>query len=186
MAIDALVKPLLRLPLFQGLKPLQLTEIVRRAGRIVYRPGDVLIEEDAIGDGAIVIVSGETYRMVREDSSQPAEAIAEGSMLAELSMLVETVHTATVIARSQVRALKISRADLHEQMLEDPELAEHLTARIAQRLHTLAAELRAVDSALATLAQIDGSFDAPSDESFTLPSPGTFALDFPTSAAALH
>jgi hypothetical protein len=40
MAIDALVKPFLLLPLFQGLKPLQLTEIVRRADRIIYRPGD--------------------------------------------------------------------------------------------------------------------------------------------------
>ena len=49
MAIDALVKPFLLLPLFQGLKPLQLTEIVRRADRIIYRPGDILIEEDQVG-----------------------------------------------------------------------------------------------------------------------------------------
>ena len=43
MAIDTLVKPLLRVALFQGLKPLQITEIARLADRIVYRPGEVII-----------------------------------------------------------------------------------------------------------------------------------------------
>ena len=63
MAIDALVKPFLRLPLFQGLKPLQLTEIVRRAGRIIYKPGDILIHEGQVGDSAIIIVTGEAFRV---------------------------------------------------------------------------------------------------------------------------
>ena len=62
MAIDALVRPLLQLALFRGLKPMQITEIVRRADRIVYRPGDVIIEEHAEADAAIVLVEGEAVR----------------------------------------------------------------------------------------------------------------------------
>lgn len=149
MAIDALVKPFLRLPLFTGLKPLQLTEIVRRADRIVYKPGDVLIEEDKVGDGAIVIVSGETLRLTSDDGSSPAEPVSEGSMIAELAMLVETVHSATIVAKTSVRALKISREDMHAQMTEDPVLGEHMMVRIAERLKKLVVEIQAIDEALA-------------------------------------
>jgi len=149
MAIDALVKPLLRLPLFQGLKPLQLTEIVRRADRMLYKPGDVLIEEDLPADCAIIIVSGEAARIDSESEGVPAEIVSEGSMVAELAMLVETAHSATIVARTPIKALKISREEMHELMAEDMALAEHMVERIALRLKTLAAEVRAIDEMLA-------------------------------------
>lgn len=157
MAIDALVKPFLRLPLFQGLKPLQLTEIVRRADRVVYQPGDTLIEEDKTGDSAIVIVSGEAARIAGTDDGSPADTIVEGSIIAELAMLVETVHSATIVARTQVRALKISRDDMHAQMAGDPRLAEHMMEKIALRLRRLAMEVKAIDNALTGIAELDGT-----------------------------
>ena len=75
MAIDALVKPLLALPLFQGLSPLQLTEIVRRAERIIYRPGDAIVTENQTGDAAIVIISGKcafalTITVIRRENPE--------------------------------------------------------------------------------------------------------------------
>lgn len=155
MAIDALVKPFLRLPLFQGLKPLQLTEIVRRAERIVYKPGDLIIQEDKTGDAAIVIIAGEAVILRSSDEQAAAEPVAEGSMVGELAMLVETVHTATVIAKSPVRALRLTREEMHALMSEDAALAEHLTQKITARLHVLASELRAIDQALAEIAAFD-------------------------------
>ena len=155
MAIDALVKPFLLLPLFQGLKPLQLTEIVRRADRIIYRPGDVIIEEDQLGEAAIVIVSGEAVRITGGDSSHTAEPIAEGSMLGELAMLVETVHSSTIIARGTVKALRLTRTEMHALMAEDPQLADHLTQKITARLQRLAQELSEVDQALADMTAFE-------------------------------
>ena len=169
MAIDALVKPLLRLPLFQGLKPLQLTEIVRRAGRVVYKAGDTLIEEDKIGDCAIIIVSGEAARVRSDEHGSPADTVGEGSMIAELAMLVETVHSATIVARTPVKALKITREDMHEQMADDPKLAEYMMGKIAKRLHALAAEVRAIDEALAVLAGAGEGADAGAGKTAALP-----------------
>ena len=173
MAMDALVKPFLRLPLFQGLKPLQLTEIVRRAHRIVYRAGDVIIEEDKVGDAAIVIISGEAVRLDGTSKTAPGEPVPEGSIVGELAMLVETVHSATVVARGPVRALRISREDMHEQMADDPRLAEHMMDRIALRLNRLANELRAIDQALADISHFE-------------PHPPGKARPAAESAAALH
>ncbi len=155
MAIDALVKPFLRLPLFKGLKPLQLTEIVRRAERIVYRPGQTLIEEDKAGDAAIVIVSGEAMILRAGEDAHAAEPVAEGSMVGELAMLVETVHSATVVAKTPVRALRLTRSEMQDLMMEDRALAEHFSGKITQRLVALASELKAIDQALADLSALD-------------------------------
>lgn len=148
MAIDQLVRPLLGVELFQGLKPLQITEIARRADRIVFRPGDVIVAEDTTGDAAILIVAGEATRVSGPGIGGDVEPVQAGSLVGEMAMLVDTVHSSTVVARSAVRALRISRAELLEQMEADPTLAEHFVACISGRLSRLAADLRAVDAAL--------------------------------------
>ncbi len=149
MAIDALVKPLLTISIFRGLKPLQITEIARRAERVIYRPGDVIIEEDAIGDAAVVIVSGDAVRVSGPEYSGSPEQIREGSLVGEMAMLIETAHSSTIVARGNVKALRLTRSEMLEQMAEDQSLAEHFVARISGRLQSLANDLRAIDSALA-------------------------------------
>lgn len=155
MAIDALVKPFLALPLFRGLKPIQMTEIVRRADRIVYQPGETLIAEDEVGDAAIIIISGEAVRLHRSENDQQVEPVIEGSMVGELAMLVDTIHTSTVIARSTVRALRLTRSDMHALMLQDLSLAEHMANQILARLKRLALELQSVDDVLAQVVNFD-------------------------------
>lgn len=149
MAIDALVQPLRRVALFQGLRPLQITEIARRAERIVYRPGQTIIEEDAIGDAAILIVSGDAVRSSGPHGDQLNEPLAPGTLVGEMAMLVEVQHSSTVIARGQVRALRITREDIRLQMEEDRALAEHFVAMLSTRLHKVSEQYRAIDRQLA-------------------------------------
>jgi CRP-like cAMP-binding protein len=149
MAIDAFVKPLLNLEIFQGLKPLQITEIARRAYRVVYKPGDLILQENEDGDSAIVIVSGDAVRIAGPAMGDPAENIPVGSLLGEMAMLIETRHSSTIIARGPVRALRIMREEVHAQMAEDPELADHFLRRITARLTNVLDELRAIDDTLA-------------------------------------
>lgn len=148
-AIDMLVRPLSRVALFQGLNQQQLAEIARRAERIVYSPGSVLIEKDREGDAAILIVSGEARRIAGPGSHGDMALVPEGSLLGEMAMLIETEYGATVVAASPIRALKFTREEMHAQMAKDNTLADHLVHKIAGRLSALAAELRAVDQLLA-------------------------------------
>src|SRR6185312_9069931 len=137
MAIDALVKPLLSLPLFRGLPPLQLTEIVRRAERVIYAPGGVIATENQIADAAIIIISGRCVRLEDEGDASRGEPLPEGTMVSELAMLVEVVHASTVIAQDRVKALRLTRNSMRELMEEEPELAEHFSSHICGRLHRL-------------------------------------------------
>jgi CRP-like cAMP-binding protein len=152
MAIDALVLPLLKVPLFQGLKPLQITEIARRADRIVYNPGDVIISESQVSDGAVLLISGEAQRTSGPGLGSEPEMVPAGSLLAEMTMIIETDCTSTVVARSRVRALRITRAEMLVLMTEDPSLAGHFITKISDRLSTFVDGLREVDQSLAEAA----------------------------------
>ena len=145
MAIDALAAPLLKIALFQGLRPLQITEIVRRAERIVFRPGQTIVEVGAEANAAYVLVNGEAVRTKGPDVGEQPEAIMVGSLVGEMAMLVETEYSSTIVAQTAVRALRITRAAMYEQMADDAALAEHLVAKITARLKILAGELRAID-----------------------------------------
>jgi CRP-like cAMP-binding protein len=109
----------------------------------------LIIEDGAASDAAILIVAGSAVRIAGPAMQSPAEPVPTGALLGEIGMLIETEHTSTVIAQTDVRALRLVRADVHAQMEADPELAHHFVRRIADRLTDLAADLRRVDAALA-------------------------------------
>jgi CRP-like cAMP-binding protein len=172
MAGDPIFNALARLPLFQGLAPAQIREIGTRAQRAIYHPGSVLIEENAEGDAAILIVSGEAMRVSGPELSARVEPVPPGSLLGEAAMLIETTHSSTVVARGEVRALQLMRDDLRAQMLEDPSLAEVLIHNIATRLMRMAEELRQVDAALAGRGSVGPSvLPQPQPPATLLPAP---------------
>jgi CRP-like cAMP-binding protein len=149
MLMDKIVLPLLGVPLFQGLKPLQITEIARQAERIRFRRGDVITEAGARGDGAYLIVAGHAERVPGDGTEAGAEPVDPGSLVGELAMLVEHDYRATVVARDRVHCLKITRAAIYSQMLDDPGLAEHLQGQLTTRLRKMAEDLRQIDQLLA-------------------------------------
>lgn len=147
--MDSIVRELANVALFEGLSSFQLSEIARRAERVVYNPGAVIIEENEEGDAAVLIVSGETVRVSGPELHARKEPVPVHSLLGEMSMLVETIHSSTVVARSKVRALRIVRDELHDQMSEDLQLAARISDNLTARLASMAEELRRVDATLA-------------------------------------
>ena len=143
---------LMRLELFQGLKPHQLTDIVRHADRIQFQEGHKIISEGEAGDAAYLIVEGTVARVAGPGADESVE-LGVGTLIGEMAMLVETTHSSTVVCRGPDRALKITRRMLHEQMRNDPELAEQIVDRLAGRLNRLAQELRKIDSTFAQSLQ---------------------------------
>jgi CRP/FNR family transcriptional regulator, cyclic AMP receptor protein len=149
MAIDKVVAPLLRVPLFAGLRPLQITEIARQAERIAFRGGGVITEAGRPGDGAYLIVSGDAVYRPRPGSTVPPQPVEPGSLVGELAMLVDHVYSATIVAEGRVHCLKILRSALYAQMEADPALADHLSGALTVRLTEVAMEMRRIDDLLA-------------------------------------
>jgi CRP-like cAMP-binding protein len=152
MAIDALVLPLLHVPLFQGLKPLQITEIARRADRVVYKPGDVIVTSNVDSDAAVLVVSGEAVRTDGPGLTEGIEAVPPGALISEMAMLIETECSSTVVARTTVRALRITRAEMLAHMAADPTLADHFIEKISGRLSSFVEGLQEIDRSLGMIA----------------------------------
>jgi CRP-like cAMP-binding protein len=154
MATDALVTPFLSLPLFRDLKAQQLGEIAHRAERIIYRPGETIVAEDQSSDAAILIVSGTCVRQTKQGEAAHEELLPEGALIAELAMLVEIVHPATIIAKGQVKALRLPQEKMQELMRDDVDLASHFSSHILKRLHAMALGLLTIDGLLSSSAEI--------------------------------
>ena len=122
---------------------------------------DVTVLQGVDLHAAIIVVAGEAVRtkapMARAEQE---ERIEPGSLLGEMAMMIETDYSSTVVARSNVRALRITRATMLEIMLHDAALAEHLVAKVARRLHAIATELRKIDVVLAAGSENDRDDDA--------------------------
>jgi signal-transduction protein with cAMP-binding, CBS, and nucleotidyltransferase domain len=146
MAIDLLVAPFLRIEIFQGLAPRQIEAIARQAERIVFRPGDVIVNGNFTNEGAVLIASGEAVIAGERGLHGAAESVPSGSLLNEMAMLIETDLSLVVFARTTVRALRISRDGLRQLMIEDPSIAEHFTAKISKRLQDFVEGFRHVES----------------------------------------
>lgn len=148
MSINALIVPLLGVPLFQDLKPLQLKAIALRTERALIAPGVALITKGVPVDAASLIVDG-TARIQDSDYSGDDAEIGPGDIVAEMAMLVETVPGSTIVSESYMNVLTFTRADMHELMDADPEIAGHFVEALRLRLREVADVLRDVDDALA-------------------------------------
>lgn len=153
MAIDQVLASLLRVPVFSGLTPLQITEIGRRAQRCAFGRGETIIEAGEPGDAAYLVLTGEAALKIGPGRRAPLEPVESGSLLGELAMFVDHVYSATVVAQGWVDCLKLERSTLHAQMREDPDLADRVAQVIRDRVTRVASELQDIDELLASISR---------------------------------
>jgi CRP-like cAMP-binding protein len=154
MAKDSVAGQLARLGIFSELKPQQIGRIARRAEKCWFRPGFFITRAGMPGDAAYLILSGDALLWPHSGPPAPHEAIAPGSLVGELAMLVEHTYGADIVADGPVNCLKLGRAMLHEQMRTDPDIAERLACVIRERLELTASELRRIDRLLMQSASL--------------------------------
>ncbi len=174
MFIESLVEPLRRVALFQGLQPTQLSEIARQAERVQFKADDTIISEGQPADAAILIVSGTAKRTGGPSTGD--DTFGPGILLGEMAMLVETEYSSTVVCVEPIRALKITRERLLEQMSTDISLADHFVAQLSGRLRQLAAEFRKISKAL----------EPEGRPKHRVPGPALLAFEPPPQQTAIH
>mgnify|MGYP001463949034 CR=1 FL=1 len=74
------------------------------AERIAIDGGTLIIADDQPGDAAYLLVKGRAARL--DGIGRPMEPLPIGTMVGEMAMLIETRHTATVVAVEPIKALK--------------------------------------------------------------------------------
>lgn len=91
------------------------------AGHVLFRKGEVGSEAFLVGAGDV--------RIPEHDA-----IVGAGGLLGEIGLLTEGhVRTASAICRTDVRAWKISFAELEQLCLQDPQFCLHIARIIVQR-----------------------------------------------------
>jgi CRP-like cAMP-binding protein len=143
MISKILVDALRRTEIFDGLSPMQITEIARHAERTMFQPNQVVARQGEQASGAILIIDGE-MDCISGPLLMTRKPVEPGALLAEMAMFTEFEYGATFVARTPVKAMRISRDEMLRQMGDEPELAGRLLEKVAGRLREVAKELAAV------------------------------------------
>lgn len=157
MKLAEQVEPFKQLDVFKKLTDEQVMTILAGAERVVFRPGQVIIEDGQPGDAAYFIVIGVVERLAQPELARSREHFGHGILVGEMAMLVDHVHASTVRAKSEVKALKISRAMLYSIMASNPTIADGFIETIRTRLHVMVDRIREIDETLEQAEQ--ASFD---------------------------
>jgi CRP/FNR family transcriptional regulator, cyclic AMP receptor protein len=137
-----------QLPLFKGLSPKQLHAVVGISRKAFFEPGDYLIRANEAGETAFLIMTG-FARCLAFPKGSSSSRIGPGTLVGELAILVDTIHSFTIQATERLRAMAIHRRALQRAMEKDPAIARVISDNLLLRLRAVAHDLRTVDVLLA-------------------------------------
>ncbi len=158
MADETVLDSLLSNPFFADLEPGMVAELATRGEMREFAAGQDILREGETGDAAYVIDTGTvTISMLVRGSRVEVAERETGAFLGEISLLSEVPHTATVAAKTDVRALRISRADFAAVMSADNEVLLSIIRTLGRRLYKATVPLAYLSFTASAL--VDGRFD---------------------------
>ncbi len=123
------------IPFFSGMDRSQLKLLAFASEQHDFSPGEDIIRQGDAGDSAYVILGGSVDVIVDTSHGPTTVAtVSRGALMGELALLCDTPRTATVRAKDQVLAMKITKELFFELIQENAAVALNLTRVIADRL----------------------------------------------------
>jgi len=130
-----------RLNFFNSFADEEIDEIIKAGSMMTFQPGQNIIEEDALDNAFFLLVVGSAE--VRK-KGKALHTLAKGDAFGEVGFLTAAKRTASVVANTQVMALKIS-STLMDQLSQDCQLKFYkvFTEMLIYRLSMTSAKLSA-------------------------------------------
>jgi CRP-like cAMP-binding protein len=142
MQLETDIAILQNLPIFQGMAHDDLSMLAFSAERLLFHPGEMIVEEGRLGLAAYVILTGAARFQEGRGERRRIQMISPGAIVGEMAMLVEYGYSSSVIAMEETEVLEIRRDLIHMMMRDFPHIAEHFSMRIHSRLALMAEKLR--------------------------------------------
>jgi CRP-like cAMP-binding protein len=121
-------------PLFAGLNKRQLGEIARATTTVTGEAGSQIMREGSPARFCCVIVSGEVDVL---KGVRPIARIGPGEMVGEIALLDPGPRSATVVAVTDVLAIRLARAAFVEVVTKDPKILLRMVESMARRLRAV-------------------------------------------------
>lgn len=137
-----------------------LDELARHGETRTWETGAVVVGEGERADSMYIIHSGLLRAVIEGDGGRLVElnTLGPGEFFGEL-MLGGERRSATVEVIARAQLTRVSRADVQQALVSQPELALHLIQRLAQRVRALTRTVGALAS-VDVYGRLVGLFDA--------------------------
>jgi CRP/FNR family transcriptional regulator, cyclic AMP receptor protein len=118
-------------PLFSDLPKRALQRLAKEADELTFEPGAQIVEEGLLGETLFVVMQGKA-KVVRR--GRRVGSVVPGDFFGELSTIDGGPRTATVVAETPMRVLRLFRATLRKLLDDEPQLAIKILDGIVRRI----------------------------------------------------
>ena len=135
MSIAEEVELLKRIPLFANIETAKLKLLAFTSERVTFAAGEVLFEQNEMGDCAYIIMDGEADVIVSTPAGPLVVArVGKNDFVGEIAILCDVPRTATVRARTNLVTLCIAKDLFFRLITEFPDMAVQIMRELARRL----------------------------------------------------
>lgn len=145
-APDNLVSLLTRTELFGGLPPGVVAQVANRFHTVQFKRGHTIYARGDAGNTLYLISSGQIrFSVVSGDGRELSVRVAKGGeIIGEIAVLDRQPRTATAVAISAVSAYSLTRTELDQLLLREPQLARNAIDFLCHRLRDTTDQLELI------------------------------------------
>ena len=157
MTLQKDVEVLRSIPLFKKIEPAKLKLLAFTSEHLEFVGGEALFQEGDVGDAAYILLDGEADIVVKTPSGSTVTVatLGKNDIVGEIAILCDVPRTATVVARSRLVTLRVSKDGFFNLVTQFPQVAVEIMHELASRLHHTTQQLGAVSAKLSQ--QEDGA-----------------------------
>ncbi len=141
--LDAIAPALKACPLFQALKEEHFPQILKIAEPVRFAAEEEIVAEGSAADAFYVILDGEASIRIKGPDGESTEIgrIPKGATFGEMGLLLGKNRTASVIAVTDLRALKYSEKAFDTMFQKIPKFGLGLSQGLAHRLDEVSGQI---------------------------------------------
>jgi CRP/FNR family transcriptional regulator, cyclic AMP receptor protein len=122
------------IPLFAGLSKRHVNHLADAADEVVFAPGEAIVREGDLGETLFVMLEGQAKVM---RGGRAVAKLLPGQFFGELSAIDGGPRTASVIADTPVRALRVFRRTLADLLRQEPNVTVRMLEGMARRIREI-------------------------------------------------
>ena len=122
------------IPLFTGLSKRHLNHLADAADEVAFGPGESIVRQGDLGETLFVMLEGQA-KVVRGGRS--VAKLLPGQFFGELSAIDGGPRTASVVADTPVRALRVFRRTLADLLRQEPNVTVRMLEGMARRIREI-------------------------------------------------
>ncbi len=142
MTLQKDVEVLRNIPLFKKIEPAKLKLLAFTSEHLEFIAGEALFHEGDVGDAAYILLEGEADVMVKTPRGEIRVAtLGQNDIVGEIAILCDVPRTATVMARSRLVTLRVSKDGFFNLVTQFPTVGVEIMHELASRLHQTTQQL---------------------------------------------